>query len=266
MDAPMYRAECEHRLILNDKPKEPTENAVTLRKDRSSKRSRALSHHPESWYLIRKRHHRPGTPDTNHAKSVAVHHITIRRGVYAFLAAALFFGAAAFLAGAFFFAAVFLVEAAGAVLLVTRPDLVLPKTTGALVSTAGACKCERSVQGNLKVGRRTAVGVFRALDTFALVFGLAAAFFGAALVAVAFFAAGFLAGAALVVCGMLVLTGTDDCKRYVQSSWWWSSSLARPWPLKRSLVQASFQPQGRQPLEPSCWGWRASQGQKHLHT
>lgn len=52
-----------------------------------------------------------------------------------------FFGVVvlAFLAGAFFLLAAFFSAAWGAVDLVTRPDLVLPRTTGAFSSTAGAC-------------------------------------------------------------------------------------------------------------------------------
>ena len=58
------------------------------------------------------------------------------------MSAAFFFGVAAFLAGVAlaFLAATFLGAAAGlgAVLLVTRPDLVLPRT-GSTLMTAGAC-------------------------------------------------------------------------------------------------------------------------------
>lgn len=44
----------------------------------------------------------------------------------------------AFLAAAFFLGAMVLATGCGALDLVTRPDLVLPRTTGAFVSTAGA--------------------------------------------------------------------------------------------------------------------------------
>lgn len=49
-----------------------------------------------------------------------------------------FFGVA-FLAAAFFLGAIALATGCGALDLVTRPDLVLPRTTGAFSSTAGAC-------------------------------------------------------------------------------------------------------------------------------
>ena len=54
--------------------------------------------------------------------------------VYAFL------GVVDFFAGAFlgFFGAIFLTSGTGALVLVTRPDLVLPRTTGGFSSTAGA--------------------------------------------------------------------------------------------------------------------------------
>lgn len=87
-----------------------------------------------------------------------------------------FFGVAAFLGAAFLGAAFF---AAGfAVVFVTRPDLVLPRTAG-FSTTAGAA----------------AAGVLRGLLAFA--FGLAAGFLGAALVGAAFLgAAGLAAGGA----------------------------------------------------------------------
>ena len=52
-----------------------------------------------------------------------------------------FFGVAGFFAGAFllFFGAIVLATEAGALDLVTRPDFVLPRTTGGFSSTAGAC-------------------------------------------------------------------------------------------------------------------------------
>jgi hypothetical protein len=79
--------------------------------------------------------------------------------------------------GAPFFAADFL-AGCGAVDLVTRPDLVLPKTTDGFSTTAGA-----------------AVSVFFARGLLALAFGLAATFFAAGLAAAAFFGAAFLATA-----------------------------------------------------------------------
>jgi hypothetical protein len=62
--------------------------------------------------------------------------------------------------------------------LVTRPDLVLPKTTGGFSTTAGAT-----------------VGVFFARGLLALAFGLVGAFFAAGLAAAAFFGVAFLAAA-----------------------------------------------------------------------
>lgn len=60
----------------------------------------------------------------------------------AFLGVAVFFGVADFFgAAAFFFGAMALLVDAGAFDLVTRPDLVLPRTVGGLLSTAGASGC-----------------------------------------------------------------------------------------------------------------------------
>jgi hypothetical protein len=60
----------------------------------------------------------------------------------AFLGVVFFFGVVAFFAAAIFFAAgaffVALAATAGAVVLVTRPDLVLPRTRDTSSSTAGA--------------------------------------------------------------------------------------------------------------------------------
>lgn len=94
----------------------------------------------------------------------------------AFLGVAFFFGDAFFAAAAFLGAAAFFVAfgAAGALVFVTRPDFVLPRTRETSSSTAGA-----------------AAAVLRGLD--ALAFGLAgAAFLGAVLVAAAFLGAAFL--------------------------------------------------------------------------
>ena len=55
------------------------------------------------------------------------------------LGVAAFFLGEAFLAGAFRLVAGAFFTACGAVDLVTRPDLVFPRTTGAFSSTAGAC-------------------------------------------------------------------------------------------------------------------------------
>jgi hypothetical protein len=77
----------------------------------------------------------------------------------------------AFFVVVFFTAAVFLVAfgAAGAVVLVTRPDLVFPRTRDTSASTAAA-----------------GAAVLRGLLALALGFAAAAAFLGAALAAVVF--------------------------------------------------------------------------------
>ena len=59
------------------------------------------------------------------------------RSAYAFFGVAFF--ADAFLTAAFF-GATFFASEIGCLDLVTRPDLVLPRTTGGLSSTAGACR------------------------------------------------------------------------------------------------------------------------------
>lgn len=94
---------------------------------------------------------------------------------------AFFCGAAAFFA-AVFLGAAFLVAfgAADALVLVTRPDFVLPSTRDTSASTAGA-----------------GAAVLRGLLAFALGFAAAAVFFGAAFAAVVFFGAAFLAVVAL---------------------------------------------------------------------
>lgn len=58
--------------------------------------------------------------------------------IYALVGVLVFFGVAFLVAADFRGLAAFF-SACGAVDLVTRPDLVLPRTTGAFVSTAGAC-------------------------------------------------------------------------------------------------------------------------------
>lgn len=68
--------------------------------------------------------------------SFAGRNFFLRERVYAFFAAAFFAGA--FAALALLGAVVFRTAALGALDLVTRPDLVLPRTTGAFSSTAGA--------------------------------------------------------------------------------------------------------------------------------
>ena len=135
----------------------------------------------------------------------------------AFLGVAFFLGVVAFFAAAVFFAAgaffVALVAAAGALVLVTRPDLVFPSTRDTSSSTAGA-----------------AVGaVLRGL--LALALGLAAgAALVAAAVAVAFFGrpTAFLGAAALVVVALAFCRGSQTRRlmtagRYLQWSWpsWW---------------------------------------------
>lgn len=90
----------------------------------------------------------------------------------------------AFFADVFFVAAalrVGLATAAGCLDLVTRPDLVLPRTTAGLSSTAGA-----------------GAAVLRGRPALALGFAVSAFFLGAALEAVAFFAGAAFLGAALV--------------------------------------------------------------------
>ena len=84
-----------------------------------------------------------------------------------------FFAGVAFL-GVVFLVAVFL-GSAGALVLVTRPDLVLPSTRDTSLSTAGAVVVAAALRGLL-----------------ALALGLGAAFLGAALVAVFLGAAAFL--------------------------------------------------------------------------
>ena len=113
--------------------------------------------------------------------------------------------AAVFL-GAPFFAGAALVVAAFALVLVTRPDLVLPRTRETSLSTAGA-----------------GAAVLRGL--LALALGLAAAFLGAAaLVAV------FLVAGAFLVVVVFFLNGDQRrqliivIERYLL--WWWPFS---PW-------------------------------------
>jgi hypothetical protein len=108
----------------------------------------------------------------------------------------------AFLGAAFFLAAAALVAGAeGAVLLVTRPDLVFPRMTGAFSSTAGAWGHVNIGCGTIDAWIHTGA-LFLTLETLALVLValagaaafLVAAALGAALVA-AFLGAAFLAGA-----------------------------------------------------------------------
>lgn len=101
-------------------------------------------------------------------------------------------GAAFFAAGAFFvavfFGAAFLAAfgAAGALVLVTRPDFVLPRTRETSSSTAGFA---------------AAAAVLRGLLALALGLAAAAAFLGAAFAAAAFLGAAFLVVVALAFCG-----------------------------------------------------------------
>ena len=91
-----------------------------------------------------------------------------------------FLGAAFFVAAAFFRAAFFVaLGAAGALVLVTRPDFVLPRTRVTSSSTAGA-----------------GAALLRGLEALALGFA-AAAFLGAAFAAVVFLGAAFLVVVAL---------------------------------------------------------------------
>lgn len=95
-----------------------------------------------------------------------------------------FFVAVAFFAAVFFGAAFFVAfGAAGALVLVTRPDLVLPRTRETSSSTAGA-----------------GAAVLRGLLALALGFAAAAAFLGAGFAAVVFFGAAFLVVVALAFC------------------------------------------------------------------
>lgn len=98
------------------------------------------------------------------------------------MAHASFFGVA-FLAGAFFFAAAaFFGAAPGVLVLVTRPDLVLPRTTAGLSSTAGASFFTLGLAAAFFAGAAFLVAVFFAAGAF-----LVAVFFGAAFLAAAGF-------------------------------------------------------------------------------
>jgi len=108
-----------------------------------------------------------------------------------------FFGVAAFFAAAVFFGAAFLVAfgAAGAVVLVTRPDFVLPRTRWTSSSTAGA-----------------GAAALRVLLALALGFAATAAFLGkAALEVDALMAAAFLGAAAFLV--VVALAFYVGCQR-----------------------------------------------------
>ena len=130
-------------------------------------------------------------------------------------AAAFFFGVAAFFEAAAFLGPVdFFATATGlAVVLVTRPDLVLPRTLGTS-TTAGACEPRQVSTKVRRDGSLTEAGALRLVAVFALGFATAFSFLGAAaflvagalglafsfsLVAVFFGAASFLV--ALVVVG-----------------------------------------------------------------
>jgi hypothetical protein len=125
----------------------------------------------------------------------------------------------AFFAGAFrpvaFLGAVFFATGSGALVLVTRPDLVFPRTTGGLSSTAGAWDDVRIDRYCDEKGQLTTAGVLRTLLVLALAFVLVAvaffaagAFFAAALLVAVFFAAGaFLVAAALVVVAAFFAAG-----------------------------------------------------------
>jgi hypothetical protein len=102
----------------------------------------------------------------------------------AFLGVAFFVVVAVFFVVVLFGAAAFLVTfgAAGAVVLVTRPDFVFPSTRDTSASTAAA-----------------GAAVLRGLLALALGFAAAAAFLGAAFAVVAFAVVVFLGAAAFVV-------------------------------------------------------------------
>jgi len=152
--------------------------------------------------------------------------------IHAFLgvaAAAFFAGALAFLVEAAFFAG-----AAEAVVLVTRPDLVLPRTTG-LSSTAGAwLNVSHVLMRHAGRQQHTAGAVFLGLLVLAV-----AAFLGAALVAVAFLVEveAFLGAAALVVWQqqLAMRSPRDVTTSNIQSS----SQQKQPWASRQSWVQPS---------------------------
>ena len=117
-------------------------------------------------------------------------------------AAAAFLGVAAFFAGVFLVVAFLAAGFAGP--LVTRPDLVFPRTFSS-GTMAGAC--EKALTMHLFLSsffdtmvEHTAAGVLRLLEVLALgftAFLAAVAFFGAATFDEAFFGAAFLAAGAL---------------------------------------------------------------------
>lgn len=140
----------------------------------------------------------------------------------AFLGVA-FFAAAFFLGAAAFFAAL---GAAGAVVLVTRPDFVFPRTRDTSFSTAGGAA---ALRGLLALALGLAAG-------FAAGFA-AAVFFAAGFVA-GFFAAGaFLVAAAFAFYQALVSGNHDNDTEYEQvqrPSWPWgqppsSRASSQPW-------------------------------------
>ena len=113
----------------------------------------------------------------------------------AFLGVAFFFGVVAFFAAAVFFAAgaffAALVAAAGALVLVTRPDLVLPRTRDTSSSTAGAA-VGAVLRGLLALALGLAAGAALVAAAVAVAFlGRPAAFLGAAFVAVVVVALAF---------------------------------------------------------------------------
>jgi hypothetical protein len=106
----------------------------------------------------------------------------------AFLGVAFFFGVVALLAAAVFFAAgtffVALAATAGAVVLVTRPDLVFPRTRDTSSSTAGAGAVLR---GLLALALGLAAGLVAAVVVLFL--GRPTAFFSTAFFSTVFFSA-----------------------------------------------------------------------------
>ena len=142
-------------------------------------------------------------------------------------------------------AAALVAGAEGAVLLVTRPDLVLPRITGAFSSTAGAWT-HVSTHYKSTVVRAHTGALFLTLETLALVLVAlagAAAFLvavalGAALVA-AFLGAAFLAGASFAAVWSTSVQEPEEVRKYgisnSRSSWpWQQQSLVQPWSWSRS--------------------------------
>lgn len=144
----------------------------------------------------------------------------------------------AFLGAAFFLLAAALVAGAeGAVLLVTRPDLVFPRTTGAFSSTAGACiqvstsysdtgvktyGSALSNLGDIGLGLGCFGGCGGLLGGSGLGCGLGSGLLGCS----------SLFGRCLL-CSSLIFVSMRISQEHgvfhSQSSWPWQQSLAQPW-------------------------------------